>query len=681
MIKIVNLEKVYYLKNKSFQKALSNVNLELPDKGLVLICGKSGSGKTTLLNILGGLDCQTSGDLYVNKKKIEKKDLDSYRNSFSSFVFQDLNLIDNFTILENLEITFDLIREKPNKDRVIEVLKEVNLPDTNIELSDFLSRFPKELSGGQRQRVAIARALLKNPSLLILDEPTSALDKDNSIQIGEILKEVSKNCLVILSSHNTKVFSSYADRIIELNKGEIVNDEIINISDSKCAESKNRKGGKLSFKNTIKLVFRSIWKKKKRLISTLILNIVALFCLSLCYQLLTTPQSEALLRTQYRSGNKTAFLEVYKYIGNYGFKYDLSDDDFKKSDIKKWSICKFSNQALIEYVNEKGKSYSRVVTNYNAIKIDSDFKYLQRYDQLKPETECRYPINDNEVAITDLTAKIIMNSHQFYNSKSRIYEETNFKCPDDLIGLNYNGCKIVGIYTVLDNSLDSFLSEHPKFIDEKIEFDKHDTSYLSGEYLSNYVFVSPTYSKGENISSKALYELKGNLIDDMNFLNSFKNKEKGVVYVANILCPMSGFSNEVNYLYDISFQKEALMYICYSLLALILLLSILLFHSVIKNTEHIIGILKALGCSKNGIILLSCAFCLALSLIQYMVVLFAVTIFDYSMDGLFFYYPALVIKLDFVFALLLLILIYGLVISLLSTAKTIKQKAIKTINN
>lgn len=199
--------------------------------------------------------------------------------------------------------------------------------------------------------------------------------------------------------------------------------------------------------------------------------------------------------------------------------------------------------------------------------------------------------------------------------------------------------------------------------------------------MSNYVFVSPTYSKGENISSKALYELKGNLIDDMNFLNSFKNKEKGVVYVANIFCPMSGFSNEVNYLYDISFQKEALIYICYSLLALILLLSILLFHSVIKNTEHIIGILKALGCSKNGIILLSCAFCLALSLIQYMVVLFAVTIFDYSMDGLFFYYPALVIKLDFVFALLFLILIYGLVISLLSTAKTIKQKAIKTINN
>lgn len=160
MIKVQDLVKVYGDKRRRFE-ALKGLNFELPDTGLVLLSGKSGSGKTTLLNILGGLDCQTSGDLYVNNKKIEKKDLDSYRNSFSSFVFQDLNLIDNFTILENLEITFDLIREKPNKDRVIEVLKEVNLPDINIELSDFLSRFPKELSGGQRQRVAIARALLK----------------------------------------------------------------------------------------------------------------------------------------------------------------------------------------------------------------------------------------------------------------------------------------------------------------------------------------------------------------------------------------------------------------------------------------------------------------------------------------------------------------------------------------
>ena len=228
MIKIVNLEKVYYLKNKIFQKALSNVNLELPDKGLVLICGKSGSGKTTLLNILGGLDCQTSGDVIVDGEKLEKKDLDSYRNYYSSFVFQDLNLIEELSVLENLEVSFDLTRRKHDKNLIIETLKKVNLPDTEISIDDFLSGHPKELSGGQKQRVSIARALLKNPSVLILDEPTAALDEENSKHIGEMLKDISKDCLVIVSSHNLDVLSSLADRIIEIEDGDVISDKTIN---------------------------------------------------------------------------------------------------------------------------------------------------------------------------------------------------------------------------------------------------------------------------------------------------------------------------------------------------------------------------------------------------------------------------------------------------------------------
>lgn len=219
MIKIVNLEKVYCLKNKRTQKALINVNLELPDKGLVLICGKSGSGKTTLLNILGGLDYQTNGDIYVDDKRIEEIDLDSYRSNYSSFVFQDLNLIEELTVLENLEVSFDLTRKKNDKNLIAETLKKVGLPDTDISMEDFLSRHPKELSGGQKQRVSIARALLKNPALLILDEPTAALDEENSRRIGEMLKDISKNCLVIVSSHNLDVLSFLADRIIEIEDG------------------------------------------------------------------------------------------------------------------------------------------------------------------------------------------------------------------------------------------------------------------------------------------------------------------------------------------------------------------------------------------------------------------------------------------------------------------------------
>ena len=259
MIKIVNLEKVYYLKNKSFQKALNNVNLELPDKGLVLICGKSGSGKTTLLNILGGLDCQTSGDIIVDDEKLEKKDLDSYRNYYSSFVFQDLNLIEELTVLENLEVSFDLIRKKYDKNLIIETLKKVILPDMEISMDDFLSRHPKELSGGQKQRLSIARALLKNPSVLILDEPTAALDEENSKHIVEMLKDISKDCLVIVSSHNLDVLSSLADRIIEIEDGDVISDKTINkIEENNEKQFDSKRKGRLGFSNTMKLVFRSL---------------------------------------------------------------------------------------------------------------------------------------------------------------------------------------------------------------------------------------------------------------------------------------------------------------------------------------------------------------------------------------------------------------------------------------
>lgn len=339
MIKIVNLEKVYYLKNKSFQKALSNVNLELPDKGLVLICGKSGSGKTTLLNILGGLDCQTSGDIIVDGEKLEKKDLDSYRNYYSSFVFQDLNLIEELTVLENLEVSFDLTRRKYDKNLIIETLKKVNLPDTEISMDDFLSRHPKELSGGQKQRVSLARALLKNPLVLILDEPTAALDEENSKHIGEMLKDISKDCLVIVSSHNLDVLSSLADRIIEIEDGDVISDKTINkIEENNKKQFDSKRKGRLGFSNTMKLVFRSLWKKKVRLFVSLVLQIVTLFLFSIYYQCMT-PVNEGLLRALYSSGTKTAFLTTDTGVYSHEASKLYLNDVFRRHNVRKWDIC------------------------------------------------------------------------------------------------------------------------------------------------------------------------------------------------------------------------------------------------------------------------------------------------------------------------------------------------------
>lgn len=463
MIKIVNLEKVYYLKNKSFQKALSNVNLELPDKGLVLICGKSGSGKTTLLNILGGLDCQTSGDIIVDGEKLEKKDLDSYRNYYSSFVFQDLNLIEELTVLENLEVSFDLTGRKYDKNLIIETLKKVNLPDTEISMDDFLSRHPKELSGGQKQRVSIARALLKNPSVLILDEPTAALDEENSKHIGEMLKDISKDCLVIVSSHNLDVLSSLADRIIEIEDGDVISDKTINkIEENNEKQFDSKKKGRLGFSNTMKLVFRSLWKKKVRLFVSLVLQIVTLFLFSIYYQCMT-PVNEGLLRALYSSGTKTAFLTTDTGVYSPEASKLYLNDVFRRHNVRKWDICDCGYSNFYNYCHDTNvdSCFSYIASNEGAIKIDSNFPYLERYSELNPETECRFPIYKDECAISDISAEILFHSTEYRLDSYDDFHKNDLKSVDDLIGKEYQGKKIVGIFSASNHELDGFLKNHP----------------------------------------------------------------------------------------------------------------------------------------------------------------------------------------------------------------------------
>ncbi len=263
---------------------MKNLNLVLPSKGMVLLCGKSGSGKTTLLNILGGLDYQTEGEILVDGKPLLKKNLDGYRNNYSSFVFQQLNLIDDLTVEENMDVCFDLMGMKKDKTKIVETLSHFRLPDDGTDLNDFLSRRPDELSGGQKQRVSIARGFLKNPSVLILDELTAALDEENSKRIGEMLKDISKDCLVIVSSHNLDVLSSLADRVIEIEDGDVISDRTINkIEENNEKQFDSKRKGRLGLSNTMKLVFRSLWKKKVRLFVSLVLQIVTLFLFSIYY--------------------------------------------------------------------------------------------------------------------------------------------------------------------------------------------------------------------------------------------------------------------------------------------------------------------------------------------------------------------------------------------------------------
>lgn len=218
MIKITNLNK-FYKTRRHVHHALKDVSITLPDKGLVFVLGKSGSGKSTLLNLIGGLDNPSSGSIVVDGNDIacySEKQFTDYRNSSIGFIFQDHHLIDDLTVYENIKLVLDL-RHVKDTGLITSALASVGL-------GTYGERYPRELSGGERQRVAIARAIVKRPRIILADEPTGNLDGRNAAEVMKILKELSKNCLVLTVSHNTAEVYANADRILELSDGRITSD-------------------------------------------------------------------------------------------------------------------------------------------------------------------------------------------------------------------------------------------------------------------------------------------------------------------------------------------------------------------------------------------------------------------------------------------------------------------------
>lgn len=223
MIKLINLKKVYKSKNKEKCIAVNDVSLTLEDKGFVFVLGKSGSGKTTLLSLIGGLDNITSGNIVVDGHSIKNfkyADFSNYRNQIVGYIFQDFHLIDELTIEENIALSLDLQNIK-DKDLINKSLADVDLEGYGL-------RYPKELSGGEKQRIAIARALVKNPKIILADEPTGNLDSKTTTQILNLLQKLSNDRLVLIVSHSISDANKYADRIIELSDGKVINDSIKN---------------------------------------------------------------------------------------------------------------------------------------------------------------------------------------------------------------------------------------------------------------------------------------------------------------------------------------------------------------------------------------------------------------------------------------------------------------------
>ena len=241
MIEIRNITKIYHSKTGTSVKALDNVSVTFPERGMVFILGKSGSGKSTLLNVIGGLDGCDSGEFIIKGKSSKDfvgSDFDAYRNTFIGFIFQEYNILDDFSVGANIGLALELQGKKATNDKINEILRDV-------DLLDYAKRKPNELSGGQKQRVAIARALVKDPEIIMADEPTGALDSNTGKQIFDTLKELSKTKLVIVVSHDVDFAEKYGDRIIEMKDGKIFRDvtkhevEAVQISDGILQMSDN----------------------------------------------------------------------------------------------------------------------------------------------------------------------------------------------------------------------------------------------------------------------------------------------------------------------------------------------------------------------------------------------------------------------------------------------------------
>ncbi|MDE5549406.1 MAG: ABC transporter ATP-binding protein, partial [Clostridia bacterium] len=220
MLEIKDVYRTYKPKKGVPVKALDGVSLSFADTGLVFILGKSGSGKSTLLNVIGGLDTADSGEFSIkgkSSKDFSQADFDSYRNTFIGFIFQEYNILNEFTVGQNIALAMKLQGKKVDDQSLNAILEEV-------DLVGYGNRKPNELSGGQKQRVAIARALIKEPEIIMADEPTGALDSNTGKQVFDTLKKLSKSKLVIVVSHDREFAEYYGDRVIELADGKIISD-------------------------------------------------------------------------------------------------------------------------------------------------------------------------------------------------------------------------------------------------------------------------------------------------------------------------------------------------------------------------------------------------------------------------------------------------------------------------
>ena len=425
MLELKKITKIYET-NSFKQQALDEVSINFRKNEFVSILGPSGSGKTTLLNIIGGLDDYTNGDLIINgisTKKYTNRNWDTYRNHRIGFVFQNYNLIPHQTILSNVELALTLsgVSKNESRKRAKEALNKVGL-------SDHINKKPNQLSGGQMQRVAIARALVNNPDILLADEPTGALDSKTSEQIMDLLKEVAKDRLVIMVTHNAELANQYSTRIIELKDGKVTSDSDPYTKVDKEKEDDKKKKTSMSFLTALSLSLNNLMTKKGRTILTAFAGSIGIIGIALILSLssgvqnyINRVQEEALtsypLMIESNSIDITSFLEEQR--DNF-INAEENQDDNKvySNDIIIDTLSVMSNQinnnnleAFKNYLENEGSHINDYTTAIS-------YQYNLNLQLYKPDTENGIvQVNPNtileSIGYSDETSASIMVSDVF----------------------------------------------------------------------------------------------------------------------------------------------------------------------------------------------------------------------------------------------------------------------------
>ena len=522
MLELRGIKKNYKV-GDNIQEVLKGINIKFRKNEFTSILGTSGSGKTTLLNIIGGLDKYDSGDLIiegVSTKNYSDRDWDTYRNYRVGFIFQSYNLIMHQSVYSNVEIALTLsgVSKSERKKRVIEALEKVGL-------KDHINKKPSQLSGGQMQRVAIARALVNNPEIILADEPTGALDSNTSIQIMDLLKEIAKDKLVIMVTHNPELAKKYSTRIIELKDGLIIDDNNPYNGEKEEKSNRNTKKTSMSLLTSLSLSFNNLLTKKGRTFLTAfagsigIIGIALILSLSNGMSKMVSNMEKDSLEDYPLTIEKNSF-DVFGSLSNIfeeTGKQSKNEDDEKlhsKDDLVK--VKKITSQGTLTKNNLK--EFKKFLNNNEIIKNNSD-DILYGYDlDLQVYTKDYEKVNPSEITLDSSNAlfkelenrESVLNKYkilagnlpQNYNEVVLVLGNKNEISDSVLYALNIKDRK----------NLINDLSEYAK--DE--EYEVTSTSYEYTDFLnkSYKLILNTDYYKEEN----------GLYIDYSNDLDYIKNK-------------------------------------------------------------------------------------------------------------------------------------------------------------